>query len=63
MRHWEVAPDVRDAIVKRHPRAGLKAEWDGLCRRHMQAMPDGRVRWLYRYGGFGLLVKHAPFEG
>lgn len=61
IRYWEVPSAAKAAVLSRHPRHGFKAEWDGLCQRHMRAMPRGRVRWLYRYGAFGLLLRHAPF--
>lgn len=62
IRYWEVDPAARATVLSRHPRHGFKAEWDGLCQLHMKAMPRGRVRWLYRYGAFGMLVKRAPFD-
>ena len=63
MRLWEIEPEAKAAVLERHPRHEFKAEWDGLCRAHMRAMPSGRVGWLYRYAAFGLQLRHAPFDG
>ena len=62
MRLWEIEPDAKAAVIARHPRLEFKAEWDGLCRAHIRAMPRGRVGWLYRYAAFGLQLRRAPFD-
>jgi hypothetical protein len=62
MRLWEIEPAAKAAVLERHPRNEFKAEWDGLCRAHIRAMPRGRVAWLYRYAGFGLQLRRAPFD-
>ncbi len=55
-------PDWVDAVHARHPRLDLRRRllraWDNEGR----AMPEGRARWLSRWGGFGLLMRLAPFD-
>lgn len=50
---------LRD-VVDRHPRLQLKRELIRVLRDEAAAVPDGRARWLLRYGTFGLLIRTAP---
>jgi hypothetical protein len=63
IRRWDVEPATLAAVLERHPAHGFAREWDGLCRIHMEAVPRGRMRWLYRYGAFPVLMPRSPSAG
>jgi len=63
LRSWQLPPDLLDAVVAAHPRLGFKREFSAAFRTEAARVPDGRARFLRRYGAFDLAIKTAPFHG
>jgi hypothetical protein len=63
LRSWELSPDLLAAVVATYPREGFKREFSAAFRTEAASVPDGRARFLRRYGAFDLAVKTAPFRG
>jgi HD domain len=63
VRSWQLPPDLLAAVVAAHPRDGFKREFSAAFRTEATWVPDGRARFLHRYGAFGLAIKTAPFHG
>lgn len=57
----EIPAALRHAVVLAHPRHGMKVGFDALLRREADLCPASRAHFLYRYLGFGLLARRAPF--
>jgi hypothetical protein len=58
---WALSPELRAAVVDRHPRAALKRELDPVMRATARAAPETRIA-LY-CGSLGMLsrIRAAPF--
>jgi hypothetical protein len=63
LRAWELPPAALAGVVERHPRAGFTREFAQAFRAEAERVPDGRARFLYRYGAFGVAIRSAPFRG
>ena len=63
IRSWQLPPHVLAEVVAVHPRDGFKREFSAAFRIEATRVPDGRARFLRRYGAFDLAVKTAPFRG
>jgi hypothetical protein len=63
LRSWELSPDLLAAVVATYPREGFKREFSAAFRTEAASVPDGRARFLRRYGAFDLAIKTAPFRG
>ena len=61
LRSWRLPPEVLRSVVEQFPRAGFKAEFSAAWRAEGNRIPDGRARFLSRYGAFGLAIRLAPF--
>jgi len=62
LRFWELpAQTIADALDE-HPRADFRSTFAPAFREEAARVPDGRARFLYRYGAFGAAIKLAPFE-
>ena len=59
MRKWELHPETVRAVHDRHPRGDFAGALDPLFRAHKAAVPQGRVAFLYRFGGFSQLLRLA----
>ena len=60
-RSWRLPPEVVSDVVDAHPRHGFKDEFRAAWRAEGARMPDGRARFLGRYGAFDLAIRLAPF--
>jgi hypothetical protein len=60
-RSWRLPPDLLRSVVDLHPRTGFKDEFRAAWRAEGARIPDGRVRFLQRYGAFDLAIRLAPF--
>jgi hypothetical protein len=60
LRSWDVAPDVRSEVFRRHPRDGFKKELLAMVRSEAVAVPGGRFNLLRRCG-MTLAVRIAPY--
>jgi hypothetical protein len=56
----ELDPSWTSDVLLRHPRDGFKRELIAAWRAEGRAVPDGRVRWLTRYGMVPVLIRIAP---
>ena len=63
LRSWQLPPDVLAAVVARYPRVGFKREFSAAFRAEAASVPEGRARFLRRYGAFDLAIRTAPFRG
>ena len=63
LRTWELPPDLLAQVVAAHPRVGFKREFSAAFRTEATRVPDGRARFLRRYGAFDLAIRTAPFRG
>lgn len=62
-RAWQLPPHVVPAAVADHPRAGFTHEFRTAWAAEAAAVPQGRARFLRRYGAFDLAIRLAPYEG
>lgn len=62
LRRWHVDQSTAVAIVARHPRAGFTRKWLRDFTALAAAAPRTRPAALLRYAGFGLLLRHAPYD-
>lgn len=63
LRSWQLAPELLAAVLAAHPRVGFKREFAAAFRTEAALVPDGRARFLRRYGAFDLAIRAAPFRG
>ena len=63
LRTWELPPDLLAEVVATYPRVGFKREFSAAFRTEAARVPDGRARFLRRYGAFDLAIRTAPFRG
>lgn len=62
LRHWQIDPETKDAVVARHPREGFKRRFHGELREHARTAPGCRAHVLLRRAGFGVMIRTAPFR-
>ena len=60
-RSWCLPPDLVRDVVEAHPRHGFKDEFRRAWLAEGARIPDGRARFLQRFGAFDLAVRLAPF--
>lgn len=53
---------LREAVLERHPRLGMKAEFRAYMETESEQRPASRSHLYCRYGGFLRLIDRAPFE-
>jgi len=58
----EMDPAWVAEVHARHPRHDLRRHILTAWKAEQQAMPQGRARWITRYGAFPLLLRAAPFN-
>jgi hypothetical protein len=63
LRSWQLPPDLLATVLAEYPRAGFKREFAAAFRTEAARVPEGRARFLRRYGAFDLAVKTGPFRG
>lgn len=56
-----LSPDVRQWVIQRHPRTGVKAELMACMGRERKAFPKTRAGFLMTLG-FGKMIAAAPFR-
>ncbi len=61
-RTWELPPDAIADTLAQHPRADFKNVFAAAFRREAARVPEGRARFLHRYGAFAAAIKLAPFD-
>jgi hypothetical protein len=59
---WRIDPETVRAVLERHPRQDFKREIKAYLRANAACVPRGRVRFAFRYGGFGRLIDAAGFD-
>jgi hypothetical protein len=57
----EIPLDRVAAVLRAHPRAGLKGRLGERMREEARLRPDGRIAFLARHGFFAMIAR-APFE-
>ena len=60
-RAWNIHPELKAAVLERHPRLGMKKELRPVLKAHAKAAPRGRIAFMWRYGPLGTLVARAPW--
>jgi len=58
---WQLPDDVRSDTVALHPREGFKDVFTQAFREEAARVPEGRARFLHRYGAFAAAIRLAPF--
>ena len=58
----DVERGTRDAILGRHPRRGMKAEFVGLMREEVRVHPHSRPAFFTKRVGFTRMIDRAPFD-
>lgn len=61
-RSWELPTATITAAIAQHPRSGFKHVFADAFRQEARRMPEGRARFLHRYGAFAAAVKLAPYD-
>lgn len=61
LRSWELPDDVLADAVALHPRESFKQVFTEAFRREAARVPEGRVRFLHRYGAFAAAIRLAPY--
>lgn len=56
-----IDPAFTDELHRRHPRDDLRRKLLKVWAAEGKAVPDGRARWITRYGAFPLLLRAAPY--
>jgi hypothetical protein len=59
---WKLPDSVVDAVLAERPRQGFKNEFRARWAAEAAAVPQGRARFLRRYGAFDLAVRLAPYS-
>lgn len=62
LRVWELPPAVVAEAVREHPRTDFKSVFAQAFRQEAARVPEGRARFLHRYGAFAAAVRFAPFD-
>lgn len=61
-RFGDVDRSTRAAVLARHPRHGMKAEFCGLMDREVVEHPDSRPAFFTKRLGFKGMIERAPFD-
>lgn len=61
-RSLELPTATITAAIAQHPRSGFKHVFADAFRQEARRMPEGRARFLHRYGAFAAAVKLAPYD-
>jgi hypothetical protein len=62
LRSWQLPPSTLSSAVSRHPRADFKRVFTEAFQREAARVPQGRVKFLHRYGAFAAAIRFAPFD-
>lgn len=61
-RAWDLPDGALADAVALYPRAEFKRIFTAAFRQEAARVPEGRARFLHRYGGFAAGIKFAPFD-
>jgi hypothetical protein len=62
LRTWQLPPSILTATVRDHPRDGFKKYFIQAWASEAARVPQGRARFLRRYGAFSAAIALAPFD-
>jgi hypothetical protein len=62
LRAWDLPDGALREAVDLYPRADFKQVFTAAFRQEAARVPDGRARFLHRYGAFAAAIKFAPFD-
>jgi hypothetical protein len=62
LRAWDLPADTLHDAVRDYPRAGFKGYFSDAFRREAVRVPQGRAKFLNRYGAFPTAIKLAPYD-
>ncbi len=62
VRSWELPPQTLNNAVRDYPRVGFKKAFADAFRAEAVRVPQGRAKFLNRYGAFITAIKLAPFD-
>ena len=61
-RAWDLSDSTLVDAVDLYPRADFKQVFTAAFREEAARVPEGRARFLHRYGAFAAAIKLAPFD-
>jgi hypothetical protein len=61
LRAWDLPTDTLGDAVRDYPRAGFKAYFSDAFRQEAVRVPQGRAKFLNRYGAFSAAIRFAPY--
>lgn len=61
-RAWDLPHGALADAVARYPRAEFKQIFTAAFRQEAARVPQGRARFLHRYGAFAAAIRFAPFD-
>jgi hypothetical protein len=61
-RAWDLPDGALTGAVDLYPRADFKRVFTAAFRQEAARVPEGRARFLHRYGAFAAAIKLAPFD-
>ena len=62
VRSWELPPAVLATAVSAYPRENFKRAFVAAFGEEAARVPQGRSRFLHRYGAFAAAIRFAPFD-
>ena len=62
LRSWQLPARTIDSAIRDHPRANFKSEFTEAFRQEAARVPQGRTKFLLRYGAFAAAIRFAPFD-
>jgi hypothetical protein len=62
IRTWQLPAAILTATVRDHPRDGFKKYFAQAWAGEAARVPQGRARFLRRYGAFSAAIALAPFD-
>jgi hypothetical protein len=62
LRSWDLPATTLSTVVANHPREDFKQIFGAAFAQEAARVPQGRTRFLYRYGAFGAAIRLAPFD-
>jgi hypothetical protein len=62
LRSWELPAGTLRNAVATHPRENFKQVFAAAFAQESARVPQGRTRFLHRYGAFGAAIRLAPFD-
>ena len=62
LRSWDLPATTLSNAVATYPRENFKQVFATAFAQEAARVPDGRTKFLHRYGAFGAAIRLAPFD-